>query len=68
MDGDGATVVKAYEDSIRQQEEHRLRLKKQQKLRELQAAAATAPAATQVDHVILEIASTDGRPSPGCCI
>ena len=65
MDGDGATVVKAYEDSIRQQEEHRLRLKKQQKLRELQAAAATAPAATQVDHVILEIASTDGRPQPG---
>ena len=65
MDGDGATVVKAYEDSIRQQEEHRLRLKKQQKLRELQITAATAPATSQVDHVILEIASTDGRPQPG---
>ena len=36
MDGDGASVVKAYEDSIRQQEEHRLRLKKQQRLLELQ--------------------------------
>ena len=65
MDGDGATVVKAYEDSIRQQEEHRLRLKKQQKLRERQAATATASAANHVDHVILEISSTDGRPQPG---
>ncbi len=62
MDGDGATVVKAYEDSIRQQEEHRLRLKKQQKLRELASAAA---AADRVDHVLLEIASSDGRPQPG---
>jgi lipopolysaccharide transport system ATP-binding protein len=60
MDGDGATVVKAYEDSIRQQEEHRLRLKKQQKMLELQEASAA-----RVEHVILEISSTDGRPQPG---
>jgi ABC-type polysaccharide/polyol phosphate transport system ATPase subunit len=62
MDGDGPTVVKAYEDSIRQQEEHRLRLKKQQKLQEL---AAATPGARTVDHVVLEIASADGRPQPG---
>jgi ABC-type polysaccharide/polyol phosphate transport system ATPase subunit len=55
MDGDGATVVKAYEDSIRQQEEHRLRLKKQQTLKDLQGIA----------HVVLEISSTNGRPQPG---
>jgi homopolymeric O-antigen transport system ATP-binding protein len=62
MDGDGATVVKAYEDSIRQQEEHRLRLKKQQRLREL---AVAAPSADAVEHVVLEIASSDGRPQSG---
>jgi len=61
MDGDGATVVKAYEDSIRQQEEHRLRLKKQQKMLELQQASAGA----RIDHAVLEISSTDGRPQPG---
>lgn len=62
MDGDGAAVVKAYEDSIRQQEEHRLRLKKQQNLRELASAAASARG---IEHVLLEIASSDGRPQPG---
>jgi homopolymeric O-antigen transport system ATP-binding protein len=62
MDGDGPTVVKAYEDSIRRQEEHRLRLKKQQKLEEL---AAANPKARTVDHIVLEIASADGRPQPG---
>ena len=61
MDGDGATVVKAYEDSIRQQEEHRLRLKKQQKMLELRDTSAAA----QIEHVILEISSTDGRPQAG---
>ena len=65
MDGDGASVVKAYEDSIRQQEEHRLRLKKQQRLLELRRTAATGSAATEVDHVVLEISSTNGRPQPG---
>ena len=65
MDGDGATVVKAYEDSIRQQEEHRLRLKKQQRMLELQEATATGSAADRVDHLVLEISSADGRPQPG---
>jgi len=65
MDGDGASVVKAYEDSIRQQEEHRLRLKTQQRLRELQQRAGRADAAPGIDHVLLEISSTSGRPQPG---
>ena len=65
MDGDGATVVKAYEDSIRQQEEHRLRLKQQQRLRELQQRAGRPDAARAIDHVLLEISSTSGRPQPG---
>ena len=65
MDGDGATVVKAYEDSIRQQEEHRLRLKTQQRLRELQQRAGRPDAARGIDHVLLEISSTSGRPQPG---
>ena len=65
MDGDGATVVKAYEDSIRQQEEHRLRLKTQQRLRELQQRAGRADSAPGIDHVLLEISSTSGRPQPG---
>jgi len=65
MDGDGASVVKAYEDSIRQQEEHRLRLKKQQRMLELQEAAAAGSSAGQIDHVVLELSSTGGRPQPG---
>jgi ABC-type polysaccharide/polyol phosphate transport system ATPase subunit len=35
MDGEGPLVIKAYEDSIRQQEEARLRLRKQLRLSEL---------------------------------
>jgi len=63
MDGDGPTVVKAYEDSIRRQEEHRLRLKKQQRLLELQAGGLNARR-NGLEHVVLEIASSDGRPQP----
>lgn len=37
MDGPGTTVVRAYEDSIRAQEEHRLRVKKQRRLADLAA-------------------------------
>src|SRR5207248_4907435 len=55
-------VVKAYENSIRQQEEHRLRLKKQERLKELQAIAAAGSAAKTIDHVTVEISSTNGRP------
>ena len=42
-DADGPTVVGMYEDSIRQQEEHRLRMKAGQRARELGVAAAEAP-------------------------
>ena len=59
MDGDGATVVKAYEDSIRQQEENRLRVKKQRNLRETGDAQ---PAAKKPAYAILEVASRNGRP------
>jgi hypothetical protein len=55
MDGGATAVVKAYEESIRAQEERRLRLKKQAQL----AAAADGPA-----HVLLEIQARDGRPQP----
>lgn len=59
MDGDGPTVVKAYEDSIRQQEEARLRRRKQDRL-----ASATKPAARRQDpsHAIIEIQSAASRP------
>ena len=56
MDGGATAVVKAYEESIRAQEERRLRLKKQT---ELAAAADSGPA-----HVLLEIQARDGRPQP----
>jgi lipopolysaccharide transport system ATP-binding protein len=52
MDGDATTVVKAYEESIRGQEERRLRLKKQARLDK-------GPA-----HLLLEIQARDGRPQP----
>ena len=55
MDGDATTVVKAYEESIRAQEERRLRLKKQAQL----ALNDNGPA-----HVLLEIQARDGRPQP----
>lgn len=57
IDGRGSTVIRAYEDSIRQQEEARLRLRKQHRLRD---------AATQVDGmvpVLVEIQSADNVPS-----
>ena len=62
MDGAAAGVVKAYEDSIRQQEEHRLRLKKRQKLKELTEAE---PVLERPNHVLLEVASRNGRPQHG---
>jgi ABC-type polysaccharide/polyol phosphate transport system ATPase subunit len=57
MDGAGSTVITAYEDSIRQQEEARLRLKKQTRLMEL---AATRPADS--GSMLLEIKPASGRP------
>lgn len=55
MDGDGPLVMKAYEDSIRQQEEARLRARKQNRSREL------APDSSQV---VVEIQSQENRPLP----
>jgi ABC-type polysaccharide/polyol phosphate transport system ATPase subunit len=55
MDGGATAVVKAYEESIRAQEERRLRLKKQAQL----AVNDKGPA-----HVLLEIQARDGRPQP----
>ena len=57
MDGDGPTVVKAYEDSIRQQEEVRLRRRKQDRL------PSGAPARSgEATTAILEIQSVANRP------
>jgi len=55
VDGDGPTVVKAYEDSIRQQEERRLRLRKQRQVERLARDVGSGA------RVIAEIGSADGR-------
>jgi ABC-type polysaccharide/polyol phosphate transport system ATPase subunit len=55
MDGDGPVVIKAYEDSIRQQEEARLRLRKQHRAQE---------AAPGGSHIIVEVQSAGNRPLP----
>jgi ABC-type polysaccharide/polyol phosphate transport system ATPase subunit len=52
MDGQGPRVIKAYEDSIRQQEESRLRVRKQLRL---ETTAHMVP-------VILELHSAENRP------
>lgn len=57
MDGDAPAVVKAYEDSVRQQEEGRLRLKQQVRLKQLEPIEAPP-----VQHVIIELQSRDNRP------
>lgn len=54
MDGPGPLVIKAYEASVRQQEETRLRVKKQARLRELAAAG---------EPLLVEIRPADGRPA-----
>jgi lipopolysaccharide transport system ATP-binding protein len=59
MDGEGAAVIKGYEDSIRQQEETRLRLRKQH---QLHGAARSGTAAGR--HAIVEIQSAGNRPLP----
>ena len=55
MDGAGSDVIKAYEDSIRQQEEVRLRLRKQHRVRDT-AAQHARPSA------ILELQTVGNRP------
>ncbi|HEY9611808.1 ABC transporter ATP-binding protein [Allocoleopsis sp.] len=60
MDGEAPTVIKAYEDSIRAQEEQRLRLRKQAKLQELKANHQSHV----LDSILLEIRSRDNKPLP----
>jgi lipopolysaccharide transport system ATP-binding protein len=48
MDGGGKAVVHAYEDSIRQQEEQRLRIRAQQRLRDAAAAGTSTPVLVEV--------------------
>jgi len=55
LDGEGPLVMKAYEDSIRQQEESRLRARKQNRSRE------RAPESSQI---VVEIQSAENRPLP----
>ena len=62
MDGAGPVVVKAYEDSIRQQEENRLRIKKQRSLKEM---AERGEPARRPGYVLMEVVSRSGRPQPG---
>jgi ABC-type polysaccharide/polyol phosphate transport system ATPase subunit len=59
MDGSGQVVVNAYEDSIRQQEEHRLRLRARQNLG-LTAGELTPPP----DRVLVEVHSLGNEPQP----
>lgn len=57
MDGDGPQVIKAYEDSVRQQEEARLRLRQQHRAQEASSAPGSSP-------VVIEIQSAGQRPLP----
>jgi len=60
MDDEGPVVVKAYEDSIRQQEESRLRTRKRERL----ARASQEKASARASHVLVEIHSRGNRPQP----
>lgn len=59
MDASSGTVVIAYEDSIREQEERRLRKKKLDSLRATRGEGAAA-----VKHLLLEVRSQSNRPQP----
>lgn len=59
MDGAGPAVIKAYEDSIRRQEERRLRQKKSQSIQKIGGSDDS-----RVNYVILEILAQDNRPQP----
>ena len=61
IDGDGPSVVKAYEDSVRQQEESRLRVRKQQRL---ESARETEAVPNGAANVLVEIHSRGNRPQP----
>jgi lipopolysaccharide transport system ATP-binding protein len=55
MDGPGPLVIKGYEDSIRQQEETRLRLRKQHRFETTTSSAG---------HALIEIQAEGNRPLP----
>ena len=57
MDGDGAAVVNAYEDSVRVQEEQRLRLKAEQRSRELAQDLSAS-------QCVIELRAADSSPQP----
>jgi ABC-type polysaccharide/polyol phosphate transport system ATPase subunit len=59
LDAPSSSTIKAYEDSIRQQEEHRLRVKKQNRLKELQQSMP------DVEYVMIEIRSRANLPLAG---
>jgi ABC-type polysaccharide/polyol phosphate transport system ATPase subunit len=59
IDGDPSTVVKAYEDSIRVQEEHRLRLRTQAKVEALQQYNNSRPPS---QYIFLEIQAKNNQP------
>ncbi len=59
MDGRSPEVMKAYENSIREQEERRLRLKKLKNLADHHQGAMVEPR-----HVLVEIATAGGVPLP----
>lgn len=59
IDGDVTTVIKSYEDSIRAQEERRLRVRQQARL------AAVTPKADDTSRVLLEIRAANNRPQAG---
>lgn len=58
LDADSPAVVKAYEDSIRQQEEHRMRLRKEGFLRE------ASDSESQRRHLIVEVQGRHNMPPP----
>src|SRR5262245_16735655 len=60
MDGSSPNVIKAYEDSVRDQEERRLRKRNQSRLEELSRATAD-----NVSHIWLELRSRNNLPPAG---
>lgn len=62
MDGDGSSVVTAYEDSVRQQEENRLRVRKQQRLEEI--AKVDGPSSTAGRALLVELYAHENHPQP----
>lgn len=59
MDGDSPDVVKGYEDSIRQQEENRLRIRQQDQLKLRRATASS-----HAEPVLIEVYANENRPQP----